>query len=59
MQFIDHCFFPSTPTPGLIAPSEGKGIDDFARPMHVSRLKPGGWVGDFALTINPKVILTP
>jgi hypothetical protein len=59
MQFIDHCFFPSTPTPGLIAPFEGNGIDDFARPMHVSRLKPGGWVGNIALTINPKVILTP
>ena len=59
MQFIDDRLFPWAPTPGLIAPIEGKRIDHFARPMNIPRLKPGGWVGDFTLTINPKIILTP
>ena len=47
MQFIDHRFFPSAATPGVIVPLESFRVDHFAGAMDVSRLKPGGWVGDF------------
>lgn len=59
MQFIDDRFFPSAPTPAAIIPIEGKGIDHFAGPMHIPRLKAGGWVGDFVLAVNPKIVSTP
>jgi hypothetical protein len=27
--------------------------------MHIPRLKAGGWVGDFVLAVNPKIVSTP
>src|SRR5208282_1067760 len=47
VQFIENSFFPPSATPGAILPVEGTGVDNFAGSMHVPRLKPGGWVGDF------------
>jgi hypothetical protein len=45
--------------PVAILPVEGTGVDNFAGSMHVPRLKPGSWVGDFLPTIDPEMVLSP
>jgi hypothetical protein len=51
--------FPPAALPVAILPVEGTGVDNFAGAMHVPRLKPGGWVGDFLPSIDPEMVLGP
>ena len=59
MQFIDDRFVPVAATPCLILPVENIGVDHFAWSVNVPRLKPGGGVGDFFFTIDPKIVEGP
>jgi hypothetical protein len=45
--------------PVAILPIKSAGVDNFAGSMHVPRLKPGGWVGDFLRIIDPETVLSP
>src|SRR6185437_3997704 len=56
MQRIDHRFMPGPAGPGAVAPTEGRGVDDLARPVDVGRLKAGGRIGNGLLAVDDELV---
>src|ERR1700679_276739 len=57
VQLIDDGLLPRPAAPGFIMPIKVPRIDDFAGPMHITRLEAGGWIRNFRAGVDLKFVL--